>query len=86
MGTEDNVPRNAFKPRVQLRKPSMTIARRPSAADEDVLAAEHANFNRMFEKRDEVDEGTSPTSNALPVWNAHIVFLPYFSLHVGHSS
>lgn len=60
MGAEDIAPRNAFKPRVQPRKPPLPLARNASAA-EDALAAEHADFNRMFEKRDEADEGTSPT-------------------------
>lgn len=64
---EDNVPRNAFKPRVQPRKPSVPVARNASLTDEDnAMEAEHANFNRMFERRDEVDEGSSPTSEVLP--------------------
>ncbi|XP_073385683.1 uncharacterized protein [Physcomitrium patens] len=63
---EDNIPRNAFKPRVQPRKPSVTNARNASITDEDAMATEHANFSRMFERRDEVDEGSSPISAVLP--------------------
>ena len=71
MYVEDNGPRNAFKPRVQPRKPSLPLARNASGT-EDVL--EHASFNRMFEKRDEVDEETSPTY--LPVWKPQVISPP----------
>jgi len=77
LGAEDNVPRNAFKPRVQPRKPSLTLAHN-SSATEDVLAAEHANFNRMFDKRDEADEGTSPTY--LPVWKPQVISFAFSTL------
>lgn len=66
-GTEDNFPRNAFKPRVQPRKPSVPTARNASTTDDDTMAGEHLHFPRSPEKRDELDEGTSPPSEALPV-------------------
>lgn len=31
------------------------------------MATKHANFNRLFERRDEVDEGSSPISADLPL-------------------
>ncbi|KAG0555623.1 hypothetical protein M758_12G186500 [Ceratodon purpureus] len=63
---EDSVPRNAFKPRVQPRKPSVPIARNASITDEEAMAAEHTNFNRMYERGNEGDEGLSPSSDVLP--------------------
>ncbi|XP_024361994.1 uncharacterized protein [Physcomitrium patens] len=63
----DNVPRNAFKPRVQPRKPPVTIAHSASITEEHAMATKHANFNRLFERRDEVDEGSSPISADLPL-------------------
>lgn len=36
--------------------------------DEDAIAAEHTNYNRMFERGNEGDEGLSPASEVLPVW------------------
>lgn len=65
---EDNGPRNAFKPRVQPRKPSMLSSRltteEPDHTTAAHLAAEHAEFTRMF--TDSVDEGSSPTSEVRP--------------------
>lgn len=55
-----------------------------SVVDEDVLVVEYVNFNWMFEKRDEVDEGISLIFNVLLVWNVYIVFFFYFSLYVGY--
>jgi len=63
----DNFPRNAFKPRVQPRKPSVPTARNASTTDDDTMAGEHLHFPRSPEKRDELDEGTSPPSEALPL-------------------
>lgn len=72
-GAEDSVPRNAFKPRVQPRKPSVPVARNASITDEEAMAAEHTNFNRMYERGNEGDEGLSPSSEVLPVWELESV-------------
>lgn len=65
---EDSIPRNAFKPRVQPRKPLVPVARNASMTNEEAMGAEHSAFNQMFERGNEGDEGLSPASEVLLVF------------------
>jgi hypothetical protein len=67
VGVEDSIPRNAFKPRVQPRKPLVPVARNASMTDEEAMGAEHSAFNQMFKRGNEGDVGLSPASEVLPV-------------------